>query len=553
MKTSRRPSARGRFFSFLYFYYSITIFHLLISIARNHLYGFKKIGSIMTRVLLIHPPVAKPGEPPAGIARLKGALDAGRIPCSLMDANLEGIRFLLHGDVEADDTWTQNAVKNTDRHIHEIRSGSAFNSIGHYNRIVNDLNRLMALHGRGMEYHLSLADCTHGTLSPVRSQDLIRCAENPENDPFFEYYSSRLLPDIGEQTPGIIGLSVNFLSQSLSAFAMLGLIRKRFPGIQLILGGGLVTSWMSNPGWKDPFSGLVDHCVAGPGEAFFLSLLKAAEPSGGNAAPHFGGLAGLPYLSPGFVLPYNTSSGCFWRRCRFCPEQSEGGDYRPIPHGRVMEDLRMLKETTAPSLVHFLDNALSESFLDRFTENPVGIPWYGYVRFSERLTDPDYCRRIKESGCVMLKLGLESGDQAVLDSMDKGIRIETASKVLRNLKQAGIPAYVYLLFGTPYESEDSARRTMHFVLDHHETIGYMNPAIFNMPVSSGDAAIHPVRPFSQGDLSLYVDFEHPRGWNRSAVRHFLDREFRRQPLISPILARTPKLFTSNHAPFFCMR
>jgi radical SAM superfamily enzyme YgiQ (UPF0313 family) len=334
---------------------------------------------------------------------------------------------------------------------------------------------------------------------------------------------------------------------------MVGLIRKRFPGIKLVLGGGLVTSWIANPGWKDPFRGLVDHCVDGPGESFFISLLGIADLSDGYSTPHFDNLVRLPYLSPGFVLPYNTSSGCFWRRCRFCPEQSEGGDYRQIPHGRVMDDLRMLKGTTAPSLIHFLDNALSESFLDRFTENPAGIPWYGYVRFSERLTDPDYCRRIKESGCVMLKLGLESGDQAVLDSMEKGIRVETASKVLRNLKNVGIPAYVYLLFGTPGESEGSARRTMHFVLDHHETIGYMNPAIFNMPVSSGDAAIHPVRPFSQGDLSLYVDFEHPRGWDRSAVRHFLDREFRRNPLISPILARTPKLFTSNHAPFFCMR
>jgi hypothetical protein len=510
----------------------------------------------MSRVLLIHPPVAKPGEPPAGIARLKGALDAGGIPSSLIDANLKGLNFLLHKvhkDVETEDTWTKNAVKHTDRHIHEIRTGTAFKSIGHYNRIVNDLSRLVSLHGRRTGYELSLADCTCATLSPARSGDLLRSAETPENNPFFEYYSSRLLPAIEAEGPEIIGLSVNFLSQAFSSFAMMGLIRKRFPHIQLVIGGGLITSWMRNPGWNNPFRGLVDHCADGPGESLLFSLLGIAGPAEKDPTPDFSGLLESPYLSPGFVLTYNTSSGCFWRRCRFCPERSEGGGFHAIPHDRVMSDLQDLKGTTNPSLIHFLDNALSESFLDRFTGHPAGIPWYGYVRISERLADPDTCRQIRESGCVMLKLGLESGDQAVLDRMEKGFRIETASKVLRNLMQADIPAYVYLLFGTPAESEDAARRTMRFILDHHETIGYMNAAIFNMPVSSVDAGVFPTRPFSDGDLSLYADFEHPLGWDRPKVRRFLDREFRRNPVVSKILARTPKLFTSNHAPFFFMK
>jgi hypothetical protein len=34
------------------------------------------------------------------------------------------------------------------------------------------------------------------------------------------------------------------------------------------------------------------------------------------------------------------------------------------------------------------------------------------------------------------------------------------------------------------------------------------------------------------------------------VRRFLDREWKRHPLIAPILRRDPPIFTSNHAPFF---
>ena len=69
-------------------------------------------------------------------------------------------------------------------------------------------------------------------------------------------------------------------------------------------------------------------------------------------------------------------------------------------------------------------------------------------------------------------------------------------------------------------------------------------------VLADEAAELPGTGFSDGDLSLYRDFVHPRGWDRRAVRTFLDREFRRQPEIGAILRRDPPLFTSNHAALF---
>ena len=53
----------------------------------------------------------------------------------------------------------------------------------------------------------------------------------------------------------------------------------------------------------------------------------------------------------------------------------------------------------------------------------------------------------------MLKLGLESGDQKVLEDMSKGTDLELVSATLANLKAAGILTFVYLLFGTHYEDE----------------------------------------------------------------------------------------------------
>ncbi len=150
----------------------------------------------------------------------------------------------------------------------------------------------------------------------------------------------------------------------------------------------------------------------------------------------------------------------------------------------------------------------------------------------------------------MLKLGLESGDQGVIDSEGKGIDLAVASKALVSLKKAGIGVYVYLLFGTPSESEDEARNTLDFTVRHERFIDFLNLAVFNMPVNSPDAERFATAPHYAGDLSLYTGFSHPKGWDRAKVRRFLDAEFRRQPAIARILSNEPPLFTSNHAPFF---
>ena len=47
-------------------------------------------------MLLIHPPVVKPCEPPAGLAKLSGFMNYHDIPCGVIDANVEGIMSLLH-------------------------------------------------------------------------------------------------------------------------------------------------------------------------------------------------------------------------------------------------------------------------------------------------------------------------------------------------------------------------------------------------------------------------------------------------------------------------
>lgn len=503
-------------------------------------------------ILLVHPPVAKPSEPPAGIARLSGMLGSLGVEHRLLDANREGLLHLLRSPLPLEngrDTWTRRALRNLEPNLRAMRDPVLYRHQDRYKRAVRDIGRVLA---RVSPQHkvVSLANYEDQSLSPLKSRDLITAAEHPELNPFYHYFQSRLEGLFSSQKATMVGLSLNYLSQALASFSMIGFIKRQFPGVKVILGGGLVTSWVKNPGWKNPFSGLVDHMVAGPGEYPLCSLLGLPTPERKTPRPDYSSLLQEGYLSPGFILPYSASTGCYWNKCAFCPEKAEGNPHLSVPVQQVIEDLSALKQATRPSLIHILDNAISPALLGSLSENPVGIPWYGFARISPRLADPDFCVALKRAGCVMLKLGIESGDQRVLDALQKGISIETASAVLKNLRKAGIGTYVYLIFGTPPESETSAEKTLEFTVQHSDYIHFLNLAIFNMPVCEVHHPTVETRSFSEGDLSLYTGFVHTHGWDRKRVRVFLDKKFRRHPAVAGILKNEPPVFSSNHAPFF---
>jgi hypothetical protein len=140
----------------------------------------------------------------------------------------------------------------------------------------------------------------------------------------------------------------------------------------------------------------------------------------------------------------------------------------------------------------------------------------------------------------------------VLDSLDKGIEVEGASRTLQTLHKAGIATYIYLLFGTPAENLASARKTLDFTVAHADVIDFLNLAVFNLPAYSEEAETLDTVEFYQGDLSLYREFKHPQGWNRDKVRRFLEKEFKKQPAIRAIINNDPPFFSSNHAPLMVM-
>ncbi len=504
-------------------------------------------------MILIFPPLGKACEPPAGVALLAGALKQNNFDCTAIDANVGGLLWLARNGQQPSDSWTRRAVSHFDENLADLKTPSLYTNRDRYRQRVMDINRVINI-SCAPRFRLSLSDYIDSDLSPVKSEDLLTSARTFRDNPFYGYFEEVLAPQIEKNTCPYVGLSICYLSQALTGFALAGWIKATFPDKKIVLGGGLISSWMSAPAWKDPFSPLIDVMVRGRGEAAVVALMKGTFPgvvqaSIGRVVPDFDFCNWGDYLAPGPIIPYRTATGCYWQKCRFCPETVEGGRYVPQKNTDLLDDLKLFQARVNPAHVHFLDDAVSPSFLRALADHPVSFTWYGFVRFTKDLADPDFCRALYRSGCRMLKLGLESGDQNVLDQMNKGTRLGMATRVLAALKQAGIATYVYLLFGTAFEDEAAAQRTLIYVADNAENISFLNLAIFNLPRFSPEVELLETHSFYAGDLSLYLGFNHPRGWNRRQIRFFLDRKFKKDPAIAPILRNDPPFFTSNHAMF----
>jgi radical SAM superfamily enzyme YgiQ (UPF0313 family) len=524
-------------------------------------------------VLLIHPPATKPAEPPLGTAVLLGHLRRQGVEADAVDANLAAYLHLLDpGRLAAAagerlPTSRRRAIGHAAESLERLRTAGAPESFARYGTAVRFLNEALTVWGRDGE-RVTLGDYVHPGLSEFSPRDLEEVASGRAPTLFAGYFGEVLVPAVVARRPRLVGLSVNYRHQVLPAFELAGMLRRALPGTRVVAGGGMFSSWRERLRASGLRFGCFDHVVSGPGERALAALARgegAADwllEDGAEVAfaPDYGFAPLGSYLSPEPVLPVSATRGCYWRRCLFCPEAAAPTHpYRCEEPGGFVELLLELSRRHGVRRFHVTDNAIPVKTLRELARRGQaleGIAWHGFVRFERALLEPGLAPGLARAGCRMLQLGLESGSQPVLDRLGKGTRLEDASAILRALEAAGIGAYVYVMLGTPGETEADAERTLEFLEAHASAIGFLNIAIMNLPRDSGLLAeperhgIRAGRLDEAAPLGLYQPFAPENGWGRGEARRFLTRRLLGSARIREIVRRTPPLFTSNHAPFF---
>jgi len=278
------------------------------------------------------------------------------------------------------------------------------------------------------------------------------------------------------QDANIICMSGTTLEYPMNAECAIW-IRKSLPDIKIFIGGAHVTAMYQHVSE----SGLFDAVGVGEGEFIILDMVRDAE----------GGELKKIYFSNGFAkdldaIPFPdrtliegsygrdifvnrksyltggsesliTSRGCSFN-CAFCASHSMWNGrtrYRSIEN--VASEIKQIVESTGNRQFGIWDDNLTLNkkrcleLCEAFKE--LGIIWRCLVR-ADKLA-PEICEAMALAGCREIWPGIESGDQRVLDFLDKHIDTEKMLGGCRNAKKAGLKIKALFMIGTPGERADT--------------------------------------------------------------------------------------------------
>lgn len=161
-----------------------------------------------------------------------------------------------------------------------------------------------------------------------------------------------------------------------------------------------------------------------------------------------------------------TNRGCPYG-CTYCLAQQVAGKrnrYRSVEN--VLAEIRECVER------HGIRNFLFRS--DLFTQNRkwvielcqaildarLPIHWASNSRVDT--INEEVLGWMKKAGCWVIAYGVESGSQDTLDRIKKKATVEQAVEAIRVTRRVGIKSSIYLLYGLPWDSDDTLRRQAEF-------------------------------------------------------------------------------------------
>jgi radical SAM superfamily enzyme YgiQ (UPF0313 family) len=93
-------------------------------------------------------------------------------------------------------------------------------------------------------------------------------------------------------------------------------------------------------------------------------------------------------------------------------------------------------------------------------ERQIDLTWICSARVGS--IDEEMISLMKESGCHMIRIGVESGSQRILDNVKKGIRIEQTVHLMDLAHKYGVGVHAHMMLGMPGETEDTIQESIDF-------------------------------------------------------------------------------------------
>jgi magnesium-protoporphyrin IX monomethyl ester (oxidative) cyclase len=162
-----------------------------------------------------------------------------------------------------------------------------------------------------------------------------------------------------------------------------------------------------------------------------------------------------------------TSRGCPYQ-CSYCDRSVFQRGFRFNSPEYAYEHMRYLRTRFGVRHINIYDDLFTMNrkriaeLCDRLCATPLGLQFNCTVRVGH--ADDELLRMLKRAGCLMVSLGIETGDADLMAIHKPGVRIESVKETIGRIQAAGLRAKGLFMMGLPGETVESIRKTSDFIL-----------------------------------------------------------------------------------------
>jgi anaerobic magnesium-protoporphyrin IX monomethyl ester cyclase len=181
----------------------------------------------------------------------------------------------------------------------------------------------------------------------------------------------------------------------------------------------------------------------------------------------------MPFWGVRSAMPVLSGRGCVGR-CTFCSPTIGSFRARPIEH--VIQEIEWLNYSYEFDWVVFLNEMFYPSkdkileFCEAYKKVKQRKPWACSLRVDAN-ADVETFMAMKESGCIGISTGIESGSDKILKLMRKRSTNEAIVNCFRNAREAGLSCSGTFMVGNEGETLDDLRQTIDMVTSEEMNTG----------------------------------------------------------------------------------
>jgi radical SAM superfamily enzyme YgiQ (UPF0313 family) len=231
-----------------------------------------------------------------------------------------------------------------------------------------------------------------------------------------------------------------------------------------------------------------------------------------------------------------TSRGCPYD-CVFCFKGVYGTKYRFRSKESVIAEWRWLIEKHGVKEIAIQDDLFNikadraKDICRELIKEKLVLPWTTPNGIRADAFDEELAGLMKSSGCYRIAFGIESGNQKILDSIGKKIKLEKIAEAIKIAKKAGLKTLGFFVMGSPGENSQTMQDSIDFAIKTDPDYAQFSVAtpfpgtrLFEVIKKEGSINTSDWSSYSQFDRKEYFSFGYIE---RAEVEKYVTKAFRR--------------------------